>query len=912
MEALKPTQPVTSSYFHYLGKASTNKNQHLLAYHSLDVAAVAFTLLQTNKNFTEDLANLLELQPKELIKLVSFFVGLHDLGKFASAFQLLFDNHTFTFNQNKKVKPYDSKNFRHDRLGYYFWRDNEEEIAQNLTENQELNDDDLDEILEVLEILAQTVLGHHGQPISTQSFGLKAFVEHHNQQAAAEFIQALLDIFQPSLDTELLLSSSWQAKLKQISWHLAGFAVLADWLGSNRDFFPYKNQPTDLITYWKQAKQQAKIAVEATDIWRNIHVQPFISVKHHYGFNPTPLQKWAETLDIDNTPQLFILEDVTGAGKTEAALTLTHRLMEAGAASGFYFGLPTQATSNAMFQRVANHYLQMLASDGNRKPSLVLAHAAREMNNLFLSSVLPQDTLDKDYSSTDVTATAQCNAWLADSRKKALLAPVGVGTLDQTLLAVLPRRHQSLRLLGLHQKILIFDEVHSADEYMLELLENLLTLHLHQGGSAILLTATLAKKQRQKLINIWAKTLQLGEQPIQNTHFPLATKVSLNGLEEFSLASRQEVSREVQIKFLHSPDKCIEKIIEAANAGKCVVWVRNTVDDAINAYQEISNRVNDPKNCLLFHSRFTLKDRKTREEEVLTIFGKSSTDKERAGKILIATQVFQESLDVDADLMLSDICPIDDLIQRAGRLHRHSRNSLGTYQAETTDTRSQPLLYVHSPEWQDNPSANWLAEKFQTTEYVYRSPGRLWLAMQVLKKLQALRMPEEARQLIEAVYSEDALERMPQALQSKELEHLGSERSKAAKAQANIIHWQQQGYSQKSSPNWYEDTTDISTRYSDIETAEVVLVQENSLGQLEFYSSDTSYGLQLSSVKLGVKKYLTKLNLINYEDSRLEVIKKRYPYIKLKFLNIWEYRQDMNFAYSPTLGVYTKNTGKKE
>ena len=257
-----------NEYFYYLGKSSSSKpkQHHLLIYHSLDVAAVATALLQKNTGFTNDLAKLLELESKELIKLFGFFVAIHDLGKFSSAFQLLFENSLFTFNQNGGIKPYDGSEFRHDRLGYYFWQKNEETVTLDLVGEENLTDNELDEAIETLEILLLTVLGHHGKPIKTSTFGLKSFIELHNEQAAADFLQAMLDIFKPHLPLNLLLDENWQAKLKQISWHLAGLAVLADWLGSNTDFFPYESTPLPLDEFWLKAQANACNALQATDI----------------------------------------------------------------------------------------------------------------------------------------------------------------------------------------------------------------------------------------------------------------------------------------------------------------------------------------------------------------------------------------------------------------------------------------------------------------------------------------------------------------------------------------------------------------------------------------------------------------------------------------------------------------------
>lgn len=899
-------------YFDYLGKFSLtdgSESYHLLPFHSLDVAAVAEALLAENTFFTKDLSGLIGLSESELIKILCFFVALHDLGKFSSAFQMLFAEKTpLLYQPEFGVKPYEGKNFRHDRLGFHFWQKVESRVLEYLLVDEELDDEDV--AFDALQILAEVVLGHHGKPINTGgSFELKSYLEKQNEEAANQFVKEMLELFQPKIPSGFLKDEDWGARLKQVSWHLAGLTVLADWLGSNTEFFPYETEAVALSEYWEQAKNKAKTALAKTDLWKRLNVKPFLSVREHYGFEPTPLQKWAETVDVDDSPQLFILEDITGAGKTEAALVLTHRLMQAGAASGFYFGLPTMATSNAMFSRVAEHYLQMLEAEEGEKPSIVLAHGARDMHEQFREAVWPSAKLDSNYASTDATATAQCNSWLADSRKKALLAPVGVGTIDQTLLAVLPRRHQSLRLLGMNRKVLIFDEIHSADEYMFELFDSLLSLHLHQGGSAILLTATLSQKQRQRLIDIWAKPLQLKSHEIQETAFPLASKVSADdGLQEQALTSRVDVSRKVNVSFLHSEEDCIEVLVEAARQGQCAVWVRNTVNDALEAHSTLVEKLGN-ENCLIFHSRFALQDRKHIEAKVLEIFGKTGNNNIRAGKVLVATQVFQESLDADADVMVSDICPVDDLIQRAGRLHRHTRNGQGSYQRGIKDVRDEPLLYMHAPVWQPEPAGRWLAESFQNTEYVYRSPGRLWLGMQKLQELGGWRMPEDARELIEAVYSEEAEANIPEALFHQEQKVLGEIRAKVARAQSNLINWQNYGYSDQSSMAWYEDDFDISTRFNDIETAEVVILKLLDNGQLDLYAEDKQFALQLSKVKLAVNKYLKNMDLIEEQDARLQDLKNKYPKIKFEYLNLWLPDTDASFGYSVSSGVFEKNEG---
>ncbi|MDO6581494.1 CRISPR-associated helicase Cas3' [Photobacterium sp. 2_MG-2023] len=907
------------TYFQYWGKAKRDPEQpgadyHLLPYHCLDVAAVGYLLLDPNKPLTQDLADFLEVTPEQLRGLWAFCLALHDLGKFAAAFQLLSPAGYIALQDPKKAKGYDGKAFRHDRMGLYFWEERKKDITASLFGDTVCAPNELKRAAGTLMILMDCVLGHHGQPVSHQETRtIKRFTEPHNLDDAHQFMLDVIELFQPALPLEKFLSKTWRQRLKQVSWQFAGLAVLADWIGSDQNFFKYCDEPMPLNNYWPEALFRAQKALANTDLNQQPQIRPFLSVHEHFGFNPTPLQAWAETVPIRQTPQLFILEDVTGAGKTEAALTLTHRLMQSGVADGFYFGLPTMATSNAMFDRVADHYLQMLALEDGQQPSIVLAHGAREMNERFREAVLVSGPADADYDRRDHTATAQCNQWLSDSRKKALLAPVGVGTIDQALLAVLPRRHQSLRLLGLNRKVLIFDEVHAADEYMFELLESLLTLHFHQGGSVILLTATLSQKQRQRLSNAWLKAAELPCRPLLKTEFtdyPLATHITSDSvlpIQEQKLASRASVSREVTVVHRTSFDECLQTLFRAVEAGQCVVWVRNTVNDALEAFDAVCSRMANPDDCLLFHSRFVLADRKRKEDRVLATFGKKANAADRRGKVLIATQVFQESLDADADVMISDLCPIDDLIQRTGRLHRHTRNASGEYQQDCQDARQPPVLYLHAPDWDDTPEADWLSRGFQQTQSVYRSPGRLWLGLRKLRHLGAIRMPTEARELIEAVYSDASLAQIPPSMQLMEDDHYAKARGISAKAKSVLIDWQQYGYCERSANGWFEDMTEISTRYSDRETVEVLLVRETPAGALVPWVDDDRFAIALSTAKVAKTTYADKLAPVpEHLQHAVEALQQRYR--QVQFMTVWLPEQDPNFTYHATTGFCERQT----
>ena len=900
-----------TSYWRYLGKANQKKGQkteyHLLAYHCLDVAAVGAELLrQDSSAMLKDLSELLDIPADQLEPLLIFLLALHDLGKFSAAFQHLAVFEDFKHGLQPPEYGYKADTYRHDRLGIHLV---DRLFGQSLLNIPEWQTDSrtIRTSTKTLKQLFDVVLGHHGKPIGDQTTEMSRYFCEENTADAVAFVDAIYQLLNVQIPMAKLVDRDWKNRFRIASWLLAGWAVLADWLGSDREYFPYCSIPAgtgpDLNDYWRRAQQKARVAVRETDLATSVKAAEFTGFRSQFGFEPTPLQAWAESVPISLQPQLFILEDITGSGKTEAALTLAQRLMSEAGASGFYFGLPTMATSTAMFDRVGKHYRTMFKAHG-RMPSLVLAHSAREMDEGFREAIGTSEKADRAYDAQDDSASIFCNQWLADSRKKALLAPVGVGTIDQVLLGVLPRKHQSLRLLGLYGKVLLLDEIHSADEYMLTLLEQLLKLHLHQGGSAILLTATLSFEARERLCQIWqANTLmpprRMSLKPSEQwltqkralNDFPLATHATIGQpLQEQTLGSRKEVSREVLVNFKHVFDDVVDQAAAAAQAGHCVVWVRNSVGDAQKAYNAIQERMATPENCLLFHSRFTLNDRKRIEAQVLKWIGKHSTRVIRAGKIICSTQVFQESLDADADILITDLCPIDDLIQRAGRLHRHSGPQRGQ--------RGQPVLTVFSPEWSDNPPVDWLRKDFSDAQTVYVSPALLWRSMKVLRDKGAYRMPDDARLLIESVYGTLRPE-VPEALYELELALNDKKKLKHSDANTKSIDWTL-GYSQAGSTLWSDSEADIGTRYIEQKTETLMLVKRVG-GYLEPWVNDGRFAVELSSVKLAENKVKKLTAVLEANDPVVMDFLKRYP--KASYLKLWLPKSDSVMHYSSETGV---------
>ncbi len=574
------------SYYSYWGKADkdapTNK-YHLLPYHCLDVAAVGWILIDPEKSLCKALARSIGVAPAWLHDFFCFCLAIHDLGKFSRAFQGLQPD----LSPNLvKSNPRMSYIERHDSLGFWLWRD-------NLCKQVELSNPASNSWLSKIEPWVEIVTGHHGMPPKKSGGRVANSFEQEDEKSACHFIRDVYNLFLSKFNHNLLLNKNLKKRLKMVSWQLAGIAVLADWLGSN-SVFDYYSEPMDLEIYWENlALPSAEKAVQLMPEQPNVSKFQDIADLFPFINQPTPLQDHATNEPLSDGPQLYILEDVTGAGKTEAALVLAHRLLSKDLANGLYVALPTMATANAMYDRLGSVYRRLY--DMKSTPSLVLAHGARNLSDAFIESVfIPKNRTeemiyaDNHGEEEDLSATAYCNAWLADNRKKALLADVGVGTLDQALLAVLPARHQSLRMLGLGKKVLLVDEVHAYDSYMQRLLDALLEAHARQGGSVILLSATLPKKMRQKLVDAYYRGIGSDTQKIGSIAYPLASHASIKGLFEKNIDTRKEVKRTILVQRLEKEEAVIRQIQQAVSKGQCVCWIRNTVKAAWQSHHDLA------------------------------------------------------------------------------------------------------------------------------------------------------------------------------------------------------------------------------------------------------------------------------------------------------------------------------------
>jgi len=756
------------TYFCYWGKAQQREdgtwNYHLLPYHCLDVAAVG-GMISRHLFIVANMAEKCKVDRDDFINWLTFIISIHDIGKFSNGFQSRIPELCNLLHESNINAGYREK---HWSLGYQFLAQNNTNIFPNGN-------------IDFMRYWYSASTGHHGRPPSiTQNPQPMQFQFPRNVQAdAMSFIAELKEMFSIH-ELPFNADVDYYKILPRISWLVAGITMLADWLGSNEEWFLFFNKEMRLKAYFTDtALNQAEIAVKKSGVLP-LSVSPVksISVLFPSIANFTNFQKTAEQIDIDKSQQLFILEEETGKGKTEAALTLAHRIMSKGLADGIYFALPTMATANAMYKRVKNMYKEFYKDYSN--PSFILAHSA---NKMYLS--LEKLLSDKKDEAYEDNINQDFPFWISDNRKKALLAHIGIGTIDQALLAVLQAKHQALRLLGLSRKVLIVDEVHACDDYVHTLLKNLLKFHASYGASAILLSATLPINMRKELIESYAEGIGLPFNQNLKKEYPLISKYSASGFQEIAVG-RSGHKRTVEIQAINNYENVFLELRKALNNGRCACWVRNTVYDAMAAYHEAQKQFGE-ENVILFHARFALGNRLDIESNIISLFDQESTGSRRKRKLVIATQVVEQSLDIDFDFMISDLAPIDLIIQRAGRLCRHNRSIDGN-RIDGIDKRGTPVMAVYMPVIAGEPKTNWYKEVFPKGARVYQHIGRLWLTAKWLIEHGKFTMPDDARKMIEYVYEEEIKDIIPEVFEKMDYEAEGYAKAAASMANFNELN----------------------------------------------------------------------------------------------------------------------------
>ncbi|MBI4655199.1 MAG: CRISPR-associated helicase/endonuclease Cas3 [Elusimicrobia bacterium] len=716
----------TPAYYKYWGKADRadpQGNYHLLAYHCLDVAAVAKTWWEKDAPLRRVFCAELKTDEETAKSLMLFFSALHDLGKFDARFQLKLPALA------QRLYPIDNdadegQDWDRDTHGLAGW-------AWFIKEQEKYGFGNVDYVPSPAEWM-QTVAGHHG--ILPRDSTLPAL--HPGNPAIAfdstsriEWVSKLKKMFLKRVDINAFPSCPSI---------LAGFCSICDWLGSNADYFPYVTEIIKPEKYFNSRLQFANDAIADSGVFQE--PSPKHGMEYLFpGKIPYEIQKLIEKLPCQHG--LTLIEAPTGSGKTEAALAYASCLLSNGFGDSIIFALPTQATSNAMLERVEKVAGKLFPSGANA----VLAHGKARYNHRFRNL----QKISATVTQTGEDASVQCAKWLATSRKRVFLGQIGICTIDQVLLSVLPIRHNFVRGFGIQKSVVIVDEIHAYDSYMNGLLDEVIKRQSKVGGSIILLSATLQSQRREQILDIWNKSRK---KELDNAPYPLISNcTSAGGIYLSSVTPPPP--KEVEIRLSETNDllpskEILSEAVEDARNGGLIAIVCNLVADA----QKIARTLRglpgtDNIGIDLFHSRYRFVERDVLERKIISYYGECPL---RASKrILVATQVIEQSLNLDFDRMITQICPIDLLFQRLGRLHR------------LTNTRPKNL---------EKSSCIVLApavHEYGLHKYVYGDIRTLWRTQEILKSSASLVFPQAYRLLLEKVYNEEKWDNEPEDISTQ-------------------------------------------------------------------------------------------------------------------------------------------------
>ena len=703
------------------GKSTEDGLGYPLICHMLDVAAVAWEILDREPpSSTEQYSR--DLGVDAARECVCALIALHDLGKASPAFQAKWDSgaervrqHGLTWTARVGSAPHGvvTEAGLPELLSNRGW-------ARRASSH-----------------VASAIGAHHGFRATRKDVRAARF-DSLGAEVWSEVRDELIDAIFSVLgvhETPTTDSLDGAAYMR-----LAGLTSFADWIGSDTRHFGPTGDAARIDEHFAESRDRARFALDRIGWTRRAPLKPrSVPFADMFPFSPRPLQSVTSELveDVD-TPSLTLIEAPTGEGKTEAALFAYVQLQRAVGHRGLYVALPTMATGNAMFERVCA-FLE--ACDRVQPPDLQLLHGASFLNESF-TELRIRDVWDDSTGAVDRNANVVAREWFTH-KKRALLSEYGVGTVDQALFSILNLKHQFVRLWGLSNRVVILDEIHAYDTYTSGLLDILLRWLHALGSSAIVMSATLPPARRRELLATY------GAIDVPPPPYPHVTVVTPQ-----RTATRSFEVREMPEYSLRSaPTDVLDiarSLATAVESGGCLACIVNTVQRAQDVYRALGDgkrienggvmcgkRV-EGVDVYLFHARYPIEERHARENTILRLLGKESEDRP-SRSVLIATQVVEQSLDLDFDVMYSDLSPIDLLLQRAGRLHRHDRPRPSAHATATLHIAGLDAV----GELPDLSTHAW--------DYVYEAYVlfRSWYALQ---GVETLRPAQDAQALIERVY----------------------------------------------------------------------------------------------------------------------------------------------------------------
>jgi CRISPR-associated endonuclease/helicase Cas3 len=712
---------------------------HPAIYHMLDVAYVAETLLRDGApRLRQALLHAWKgCDPDLLVAWLPFLIATHDLGKISAAFQ----------GQAKSADTQAQRN-RLQGLGINFVTSSLDLYHADVSAlwlHEALVQQEPGVSRNLMWVLRDAMGGHHGRFADAMSGIRKRLVvsersERRWNQWRRDTYLLLRSLLAPS---GALAALGAPQSVRPATAALTGFIVWCDWMGSNEQDFP-ASRAIPVEEYPALSRQRAQIALERHRLRFERPAPVYSGYADLFADPPRPLQELVDALPANMLaePLLVVIEAPTGEGKTEAALALARRIAAQQGIDEIFFALPTLATGNQMFLRLEKFYTDLYADQGAVRLTHGQALVVEEDLRRRLTFAPDNDSSDPDGRSADTALE-----WFVGP-KKGMLAPFGVGTVDQVELAGLNVRHYALRLFGLAGKTIVIDEVHAYDAYMSTILEHTLTWLARMGCSIILLSATLPAARHNALAAAFREGLEANQQTmsIGDRPYPAVSLYTAKMQHHASCAVfRGEQRFTIRLAEWRDPIAEATYLMELVREGGAVARLCNRVDDAQAIYRELLRQQGTtPNSHVLLHARFPLKERQRLEQKIDALIGRQSERGSTDSLIIIGTQVLEQSLDYDVDVMVSDFAPIDLLLQRAGRLHRHKRTGRRPLH------HARPVMEVLAPQKSGRPDWDRWAPIY--------SPYILWRSWnEIQQRLDGehcmIVLPRDYRPLIEAVYS---------------------------------------------------------------------------------------------------------------------------------------------------------------
>lgn len=631
------------------------------------------------------------IDDENLLNFICYLVAMHDIGKVSPSFQGKDKKQKLKLGELYKSSH--CSNFRHELQSRNYLYDIllEKGLDDNLAES-----------------FSYCVGMHHYK-----------FTSKYNEEDINSKVQSVWNEFVKKIEKNVYfrfpfyLNECFSIKNHDVFFHfLLGILILSDWLASNDSFSSYKidEVESDLSIYYKLMIYHG---FGKKSIDKNLY--DYKALLNNHNTILRPFQKWStEFFNSGNNFDLMIIEAGTGEGKTSVGLYSALQVMSK--TDGFYLALPMKVM-------VESKYRELKGIFGTNGAHLTLLHGSRQLI----------DDLDDSETYIDLQNESEAvnvsNYLFSDSRR-GLFNKYVVGTIDQLLFAVLPTKFSLLRLIGLSGKVLILDEIHSYDSYTNQLICRLLSWCKALNIKVILMSATIQKSLKYEFIKSY-----LGSSvSLMNSGYPLITVINNNELKEIDIES-SEKKKKINLELLDvlmDIDKQCDKILESYNENNNIVVFKNTVKESQYVYDKLVELGVNKDDLLLCHSNMTIEDRSLKENNVIKLFGKNT--KNRPSKfIVICTQVFEASIDIDFDVSFSDLAPIDILIQRWGRECRFDLYSKSTQ-------RGKYYVFIDT------------TSDFGVSKFIYYEVF-LSSTQTFLRKKTNLLLPDELRQSIESVYT---------------------------------------------------------------------------------------------------------------------------------------------------------------